>query len=97
MERTINGHTLTSNEELDSILPGDSSVEVTGVITLLDPPNYKRRSSNYSNPNISRKFDDEEDKKKDNTPFRCIFSNLLGRQIRVLFWQPKKKNMKVQF
>lgn len=93
MEKKINGHLLTTDEEMDSILPGDSSVEVTGVITQLDPPTYtRRRSSNNSyTTKTNKRKTDEEDHKNDNQPFRCIFSNMSGRQLRILFWQEKKK------
>lgn len=99
MEKIVNDYTMTSNEELDCLQLGDSSSEVIGVITQLDPPLLKRRSNfnsnrssmgadNNSNTNNSKK---QQSEKADNTPFRCILSNLTGRQIRLLFWMPKKK------
>lgn len=45
-------------------------------------------ADNNSNTNNSKK---QQSEKADNTPFRCILSNLTGRQIRLLFWMPKKK------
>ncbi|XP_051154927.1 uncharacterized protein LOC127277671 [Leptopilina boulardi] len=83
MEKVISGISLTSNDEMDSFLPGDNSILVTGVIVRLDPP-YKRRSL---------KFDSSTTKtdKNDKTPFRCILSNMSGRFIRILFWSPRKQ------
>lgn len=75
-EKKINRINLTFDAEIDSFQPGDNTISLTGVIIRLDPP--LRRRSRYETEN-------------DNTPFRCIFSNLSGRLIRILFWAPRKQ------
>lgn len=59
---------------------------VTGVIIKVEPAIVKRNSQKFD---MMKNTD--KDKEDDNTPLRCIFSNMSDTRLRVLFWGEKKK------
>ncbi|XP_043463094.1 uncharacterized protein LOC122501549 [Leptopilina heterotoma] len=97
MEKLIEKHDITCNEEIDSFTNGDTTIILTGLIVMKEEPKPRQntggtmsnRSGNDRSGNDRSGNDQNNSSTSRNRPDKYILDNLSGRRRRILIW-PKR-------